>query len=276
VDRRWWIALAVGLAFAFAALLNRHLFSDGDAVISNGSAAPDRAALRSPPDGAVESRITQPTGGRTGLQSAAGSIPERDPHRAPPISYQTQMDDPLRLPRSEEEAAWFDAHGYPSHEAFDEATKTFGEAEFFDQATSLTALNVARAEHFAIAFPGEATSAIAFLERAAASGSIYALEALSRVHANPMTGNPVTSAAYLYAAEMRGNWGLAAPVMRPPLAPEQRFLAGLYAHEIIAEINRTRRATGRPELDFSPRPGLGELLREVEAAMDADAAPGGG
>ena len=189
-----------------------------------------------------------------------------------PVSYKTRMDDPLRLPKSDEEIAWFDAHGYPSSEAYDEASRSFGEAEFFDRSTPLTALNIARAELYATAFPGEAATAMAFLEKAAASGSTYALEALSRVHSNPTFGHPITSAAYLFAAELRGNWALAS--LRPQLAPDQRLLADMYAHEIIAEINRARRAAGRPELGFSPRPGLGDLRRQIEAGALTGGTPG--
>lgn len=191
-----------------------------------------------------------------------------------PAHDNIQMDDPLRIPGSQEEIAWLEANGYPSHEALAEASKSFGEAAHFDASTPLTALNIARAELYARTFPGEATASIAFLERAAASGSIYALEALSGVYSLPAIGHPVTSAAYAFAAELRGNWGLGA--MRPALTPEQRVLADLYAHEIIAEINRQRRASGRPELGFSPRPGLGEMLRAIEAAARSEEQPVGG
>lgn len=174
------------------------------------------------------------------------------------------MDDPLRLPSSKEELAWFERQGYPSSAALEEAAVNVPQEWTLRFRAGTSALELARAESFALLNPARAAEAIVFLEEAATSGSIYALEALSRVHAHPSAGNPLIADAYQFAAELRGNWALAG--MRGQRSPSHAYLAAVYGHRIIEEINATRVQRGLPALGVDSRPGLSDFIQRVEEA----------
>lgn len=175
------------------------------------------------------------------------------------------LDDPLWSPGSVEEARWLTDNLYPSEAIFQESILTADQAAGFDGTEALDSLNLARAEYWAHRQPTDAAAAVMHMERSAASGSIYALRALSRYYGNREVANPVAAHAFDRIATMRGEW--TPDAMLPAIDPEQNWLADLYAADVLSQFNRARARSGRPPLGFTPRPGLDELLLGIEEAQ---------
>src|SRR5690606_14735395 len=105
--------------------------------------------------------------------------------------------------------------------------------------------------------------ALEFLNAAAVSGSIYALETMGSIYSPGMLDKPIKSEAYYEAAEMLGHWNLAYRVT-PPLPTDDRVLAAPLAQQILNNIERDRRNRGLPPLQRTVRPGLNERLLEIQ------------
>lgn len=186
---------------------------------------------------------------------------ERDPFGVSRIN----LEDSIWTPGSLKEVEWLNQHLYPSEQVVEQAALNYLDAEHFDADRSLNALDLAKAELLALRHPDIARNALDYLERAALSGSAYALTALSRFYGSSAIDDPVLSAAYQRAAEIQGDWALAG--MRSDLSNEQRYLSDLEAYRIVAEIQTFRSAVGY-SMALEPRPGLNDFLERVRAATE--------
>lgn len=257
-------ALVIGLLFTLTALWRANSDEHEDSVIqSEGPLTPAIDAVDSSfKRGSAQVRQRRFQSEERFPSSSSQSV-DQQASRGSPLLDVIELGDEVYNPTSEEEANWLNEHGYPSAAMFEYGAMNFMDAQGFDEQTPFSAASLVKAESFALRFPDQSLSVIQYLERAATNGSIYALEALSRVHAQDSSaGSNVTSAAFLRAAEMRGNWALA--WLRPNLGPEESFLAELYAHQILALIDQDRASAGKMPLARSPRPGLEEFLSHVE------------
>ncbi len=202
-------------------------------------------------------------------QTPPGQLQQRPERRTTlQLSDPVQLGDKFWDPKSPEEVAWRNQHLFPSQNTFTEAADTFHEAANLDHRSPITAIDLVRAELYASAFPEDPGYSISYLERAAAEGSIYALEALSRVHWPTDTkGDFIVSRAYLRAAEMRGNWALST-LRLDDLAPEQRIAVDLTAQQILREIEAYRSSRGMWPLERDVAPGLDEFLEALRRHLD--------
>lgn len=178
-----------------------------------------------------------------------------------------QLGDEMYDPASPEEVAWRNQNHYPSSSAFESASESFMEAINLDERSPITTVDIVRAQLYATAFPEDPGYSIRYLERAAANGSIYALEALASIYGSShRSGDFLLSQSYLRAAEIRGNWAWA--TMRPELSSEQNLFVELSAQNILDEIDAYRRSLGQWPLERDPSPGLAEFLEALYDYLD--------
>lgn len=178
----------------------------------------------------------------------------------PPSSRRgIQVGDPMYTTQAD--ADWLNRNFFPSTEDM----RGVGEFSSLSEMTfsgSPTPQKLASAETAAMTRPDLVESAQRYLNHAAVSGSLFALEALARIHGHPSNPNYIASEAYYRAAEMRGNWTLAARDPRA-LPTEQQVVARLMAHQIISNIESERNRRGLPPLRPDYRPGLSQAMSAI-------------
>jgi hypothetical protein len=184
--------------------------------------------------------------------------------------YVVSMGDPVLAPRSEAEVAWLRRNAYPNAAAREDAARRASELDF-DARDGIEGIEILAAEQFARQHPDNRERAIGFINEAAASGSIYALEALARLAESP--ADPVTAEAYYRAQALRGDWNAYLRV-GPELTAEQDKLAHLLAHRVLENLQEHRRQRGLPELRVDQRPGLAGFMQQVREAEAAAASAG--
>lgn len=163
--------------------------------------------------------------------------------------------------RSDQDAAWLEAYGYPT-EVESASAGSVNVPERIDPQDGAAITNAAQAlldEH-------EHGKANASLLDAAANGSIYALVALGTFF-EPV--DPILSQAYFRAAITRGDWMLALR-MKPPLDTLQDAQATLLAIRLLEEFDRQRARRGLPPLEREVRPGLDDFLATLQVIDEED------
>lgn len=180
-------------------------------------------------------------------------------------SSSPQVGDALSAVRTEAELAWLVRNGYPSAEGLRDARLRQGARGPFNQKELLDPAAILDAEQLARIDPSRRSEALDFLATSAQSGSIYALETIARIYDEGVNGtsDPIRAAAYRGAAEIRGSWPAGLVNGRSQLTPQQDMYATLMAHQIIANIERSRQANDLPSLGIDTRPGLDELITEI-------------
>ena len=204
------------------------------------------------------------------VQSADSAAVPGTPRAASNGRYIVSMGDPFLEPRSEAEVAWLRRNAYPNAAALEDAAR-FASDFHLDKRDGIEGIEILAAEQFARQHPDNRPRAIEFLNEAAISGSIYALETLARLSVSP--ADPVMAEAYYRASALRGNWN-ANMRIRPDMTPDQDILANLLAHQVLENLQAQRRQRGLPDLRVDTRPGLAELLRKIKEAERQAAAPG--
>lgn len=208
-------------------------------------------------------------GGQSAPPSSADAQRPRSPMR---------IGDPLQQPKTEADVEWLVRNAFPTQDEMNEAGAGIASATEFDYSDGVTPREILRAELYAMQRPADAKRAEEFLGRAAADGSIYALESLGRVFSVGPLRNPVRSEAYYRASMLRGNWP-AAMRLAPKLPRQDDIIAELMAHQVINNLNRMRASRGQPPLAYDARPGLDEFSRSVGESRRERAsralAPGG-
>ncbi len=170
--------------------------------------------------------------------------------------------DPLYQPKTQEEVDWLNRNLYPSSQVLQEANSSRPTLSATDFTGPVTARMLAAAEVAALSRKDLAPAAKKALNRAAILGSTFALESLGRIYSHPTNANAVMAEAHYLAAEIRGDWAIAARP-RSNLDPEQMVLARLLGHQIILNLDKERRRLGLPPLRPDYRPGLESTLSKI-------------
>ena len=119
------------------------------------------------------------------------------------------LDDPLNTASTPEELAWLARHGFPSAAEREAALAQPADLSRINLRDGASSRELLALGELARRDPASRDQAVASLNEAAALGSMYALEVLGNLHADPRIGNPLMSEAYFRAAEFRGNWAAA-------------------------------------------------------------------
>lgn len=240
--------------------------------MTNRSVVPDQI------DGpaASEPMTTPSSSSAADRRSSTGASPLPPSQRTRPAPGKELLIEPgdaLWAHESEEGRQWLNEHGFPSEAVLEEASawaavNGLAGGEYFARLHRITALDMAKAQAFALLHPEDSAAAIEYLELAAAGGSIQALHALAGLFGHPAHGpNPVAAAAFHRAAELRGDWtavlfrGL---VPLKGLSEQERMIADLQAFNILREINQLRAEQGLLPLEPSMRPGLPDTAELME------------
>ena len=208
-----------------------------------------------------------------GPSATAPAPASRRARPAPARELRIEPGDPLAPDASPEELNWLNQHRFPSEEILQEAPAWAWSvmdgatgAQYFHDLRRITALDISKAQSFALIHPEYSPAAIDYLMRAAADGSIYALHALSGIFGFDRRGqdparnwDPFAAVAFHRAAELRGDWSaVLARGLLPTgaLSEEARMLADWHAYNILRELDELRAAQALPPLQQSLRPGL--------------------
>lgn len=182
------------------------------------------------------------------------------------VGHEIKGDYSIYAPNTTDELKWLKKNSFPSDEEMRAGASGRAQAGEFSISDGYTAFEILRAENYGIANVQDRERAVDFLGRAAADGSIYALEALGNVYSIGAGKNVVQSEAYYRAAIIRGNWS-AILRARPGISRQDEILADLMAQQIILNLNRARAGRGLPPLGYDPRPGLDEFSKSISDAI---------
>ncbi len=185
---------------------------------------------------------------------------------APSPDLSLGMNDPLNTAGTPEELTWLRRHGFPSATEREAAMAQSVDLSRINLRDGASARELLALGELARRDPASREQAVVQLNEAAALGSMYALEVLGNLHADPRVGNPLMSEAYFRAAEFRGNWA-AGIRQRAPLDPGRDILASLMAQQFIENANRLRQQRGLPPLQHDTRPGLAEAMQRIRAGL---------
>ncbi len=234
-------------------------------------------AMPAPPAQPVSIAPTPPPGPPPGEPAGSAPVPrERVP---PPLStppgQALGLGDPLNAAGTPEELAWLVRNGFPSAAEREAAMAQAVDPSRINLRDGASSQELLALGELARRDPTSRDQAVTQLNEAAALGSMYALEVLGNLHADPRNGNPLMSEAYFRAAEFRGNWAVAIR-QRAPLDPGRDILASLMAQQFIENANRLRAQRGLPPLQHDMRPGLAVALQRMrDGVLARSSAPGG-
>lgn len=172
------------------------------------------------------------------------------------------LGDAFYRPASQAEVDWLNENDFPSGDQLNRVMHAQVSLNDLKAGSFSDSERLAIAEKLANAGL-DRDQALSYLAKAAEGGSIYALEALGRAYQNGTYADPIKSAAYFGAAEIRGNWVLSIQAGGRPLSQTQSMHAALMSHLIVDNINKQRAISGLAALGRNPRPGLSDFLRQL-------------
>jgi hypothetical protein len=199
----------------------------------------------------------------TTLENAGATSPQaaRAPYRNDDNKQHPALElavgDPLYPMADEAAIEWLRRNGYPSMLEFQATNGRRPSLRDVNLQDGISAEELLDLELIAAIDEGERKEAIAQLNKAAAMGSMYALEVLGRVHASRK--NYVWSEAYFRASQIRGNWAIEMR-MKPRLTAGEQIFASIMAQQIIDSANIARQRQGLGPLAHDSRPGAEDAL----------------
>lgn len=165
--------------------------------------------------------------------------------------------------KTPEDIEWLVRNSYPSDEMIEAALHRRGHGASLQFSGVAKPEEILDAEQIALNDPLRMREALQFLSQNAQAGSIYALEAMSRVYQDSQNPDPVRALAYMKAAELRGNWAAGVVPFKYTLTSQDEMYATIMAHQVIRNINLSRDRRRLPPLRIDTRPGLEDLVREI-------------
>lgn len=235
-------------------------FRDGDI----GPADLIASATSSPPD--VADGVRVPLNDSTTVAPSSVVAPRESPAR----QALAPSPDPIHDGLDAEQIAWRTRTGFPTSADLDASKVPIRREELIGP---VTPSRVHQAQFLGVVSAADRPYVVEYLERAAAGGSLYALDALGNLYAHPRANDPVMADAYYGVGIMLGNWIRVLGPSTYGLSDTQQQEARLTSLAILARLNRLRAASGLPPLQYDPAPGLDDLLGAMRSQPPATQDP---